>query len=71
MSETNKTNEQLKEEFIKNRGYWSKFWEDVLELDSNFFSTYSKFSSVPSGVSTHNNLHGGLIVGVVANPSVK
>ena len=48
MSEKNKTNEQLKEEFIKNRGYWSKFWEDVLELDSNFFSTYSKFSSVPS-----------------------
>ena len=48
MSETNKANEQLKEEFIKNRGYWSKFWEDVLELDSNFFSTYSKFSSVPS-----------------------
>ncbi len=48
MSETNKTNEQLKEEFIQNRGYWSKFWEDVLELDSNFFSTYSKFSSVPS-----------------------
>ena len=48
MSEKNKTNEQLKEEFIQNRGYWSKFWEDVLELDSNFFSTYSKFSSVPS-----------------------
>ena len=48
MSETTKTKEQLKEEFIKNRGYWSKFWEDVLELDSNFFSTYSRFSSVPS-----------------------
>ena len=48
MSEKTKTKEQLKEEFIKNRGYWSKFWEDVLELDSNFFSTYSRFSSVPS-----------------------
>ena len=48
MSEPPKTKEQLKEEFIKNRGYWSKFWEDVLELDSNFFSTYSRFSSVPS-----------------------
>lgn len=48
MSETTKTKEQLKKEFIKNRGYWSKFWEDVLELDSNFFSTYSRFSSVPS-----------------------
>ena len=48
MSETTKTKEQLKEEFIKNRGYWSKCWEDVLELDSNFFSTYSRFSSVPS-----------------------
>ena len=48
MPEVNQTKEQLKEEFIKNRGYWSKFWEDVLELDSNFFSTYSRFSSVPS-----------------------
>ena len=48
MPEVNQTKETLKEEFIKNRGYWSKFWEDVLELDSNFFSTYSRFSSVPS-----------------------
>ena len=46
MSETTKTKEQLKEEFIKNRGYWSKFWEDVLELDSNFFSTYYFLSSL-------------------------
>ena len=48
MPEINQTKEQLKEEFIKNRGYWNKFWEDVLELDSSFFSTYSRFSSVPS-----------------------
>ena len=56
MSETTKTKEQLKEEFIKNRGYWSKFWEDVLELDSNFFSTYSRFSSVPVSY-THLRAH--------------
>ena len=48
MPEVNQTKETLKEEFIKNRGYWSKFWEDVLELDSNFFSIFSRFSSVPS-----------------------
>ena len=40
---TNKTREALKAEFIENRGYWSSFWEDVLELDETFFSAYFYF----------------------------
>ena len=48
MANLNPHQQELKDEFIKNRGYWSDFWEDVLKLDSNFFSAYSKFSSVPS-----------------------
>ena len=48
LANLNPHQQELKDEFIKNRGYWSDFWEDVLKLDSNFFSAYSKFSSVPS-----------------------
>ena len=42
------TKKKLKAQFIENRGYWSSFWDDVLELDKTFFSAYSKFSSIPS-----------------------
>jgi alkylhydroperoxidase/carboxymuconolactone decarboxylase family protein YurZ len=39
--------EQLKEAFTKNRGYWHTFWEDFLRLDPDFFEAYLEFSSVP------------------------
>lgn len=39
--------EQIKEEFTKNRGYWRVFWEDFLRLDPDFFEAYLNFSSVP------------------------
>ena len=48
MIKTGQSKKELKSEFIKNRGYWSEFWEDVLELDANFFAAYSKFSSIPA-----------------------
>jgi len=48
MIETGESKNELKSEFIKNRGYWSEFWEDVLELDASFFAAYSKFSSIPA-----------------------
>ena len=48
MIKTGQSKKELKSEFIKNRGYWSEFWEDVLELDENFFAAYSKFSSIPA-----------------------
>jgi alkylhydroperoxidase/carboxymuconolactone decarboxylase family protein YurZ len=39
--------QQLKAEFIKNRGYWSEFWNSLLALDPAFFQTYLRFSSIP------------------------
>ena len=39
--------EALKESFIKNRGYWSPFWDDMLKLSPEFFECYLDFSSVP------------------------
>lgn len=39
--------EALKEEFTRNRGYWSSLWDGVLALDPNFFEAYLKFSSIP------------------------
>ena len=47
MADLSQKQQALKEEFIKNRGYWGGFWEDVLQLDADFFSAYTKFSSVP------------------------
>src|SRR5271165_6467072 len=39
--------EELKQAFIKNRGYWSPIWNDMLRLSPDFFEAYMKFSSVP------------------------
>ena len=38
---------QLKEDFIKTRGYWHPFWDEILELDPEMFTAYTEFSSVP------------------------
>jgi alkylhydroperoxidase/carboxymuconolactone decarboxylase family protein YurZ len=38
---------ELKEDFIRVRGYWSELWEGVLALDADFFEAYFKFSAVP------------------------
>ncbi len=37
----------LKQAFVDNRGYWSAFWDRVLELSPDFFEAYMEFSSVP------------------------
>ena len=40
--------EQLKEKFIADRGYWSEeLWGQVLRLDADYFEAYLNFSSVP------------------------
>jgi alkylhydroperoxidase/carboxymuconolactone decarboxylase family protein YurZ len=39
--------EQLKAEFIRVRGYWSELWDGVLALDPDFFESYFRFSAVP------------------------
>lgn len=39
--------EEIKEEFARNRGYWNPFWDDILELDPELMAAYTEFSSVP------------------------
>lgn len=39
--------QDLKRQFIANRGYWSAVWDDVLRLSPDFFEAYMEFSSVP------------------------
>jgi alkylhydroperoxidase/carboxymuconolactone decarboxylase family protein YurZ len=43
----NEYQEGLKAEFVKMRGYWHPFWNEMLELDPEIFETYTAFSSVP------------------------
>lgn len=38
---------RMKEEFIRIRGYWGEFWDQVLTLSPDFFSAYLRFSAVP------------------------
>ncbi|WP_038207141.1 carboxymuconolactone decarboxylase family protein [Xenophilus azovorans] len=37
----------MKEEFIRIRGYWGEFWDQVLALSPKFFRAYLRFSAVP------------------------
>ena len=37
----------LKDNFVKNRGYWDKFWDGLLQLNPDFFEAYLNFSSIP------------------------
>jgi alkylhydroperoxidase/carboxymuconolactone decarboxylase family protein YurZ len=44
----NEREEQLKEKFIAERGYWSEaLWGEVLKLNADFFEAYLNFSAVP------------------------
>lgn len=38
---------ELKERFIKERGYWAGIWDDLLTLDDRFFEAYLMFSAIP------------------------
>ena len=37
----------IRDEFIDARGYWSPFWDSLLDMDEDFFEAYMRFSSVP------------------------
>jgi len=39
--------QELKDRFTRNRGYWSRVWEEVLQQSPDFFEAYTAFSSVP------------------------
>jgi alkylhydroperoxidase/carboxymuconolactone decarboxylase family protein YurZ len=38
---------ELRDAFISERGYWNTFWEGLLSLDPEFFEAYLNFSAVP------------------------
>jgi alkylhydroperoxidase/carboxymuconolactone decarboxylase family protein YurZ len=44
---TSERHDRLRSEFQEMRGYWSPFWDDLLELDPDFFETFVRFSAVP------------------------
>ncbi|MCY4288948.1 MAG: carboxymuconolactone decarboxylase family protein [Aestuariivita sp.] len=37
----------LKTDFIEKRGYWSGFWDGLLELAPDFFENYLNYSAIP------------------------
>jgi alkylhydroperoxidase/carboxymuconolactone decarboxylase family protein YurZ len=37
----------LRRRFEESRGYWHPFWDEILQLDADFFEAYLEFSSVP------------------------
>ena len=39
--------DEIRNEFVRTRGYWNPFWEGLLELDPEFFQAYLNFSGVP------------------------
>ena len=39
--------ERLRAEFEEKRGYWHPFWNELLQLDADFFESYVDFSSLP------------------------
>ena len=47
MADLDSHRQQLKDDFIAARGYWSELWDGVLQLSPEFFEAYSAFSSVP------------------------
>src|SRR3546814_1224127 len=39
--------EDLKQQFIRKRGYWTPIWDGLLEYSPGFFESYTRFSSLP------------------------
>ena len=46
-TELTERKKKLRDDFIESRGYWSPFWDSLLETDEDFFAAYTDFSSVP------------------------
>jgi len=46
-TELSERKKQLRDEFIEARGYWNEVWSSLLDLDEEFFESYTRFSSVP------------------------
>ncbi|MFG1299694.1 carboxymuconolactone decarboxylase family protein [Xanthobacter sp. V3C-3] len=39
--------QQMKQQFMADRGYWNAFWDGLLTLSPEFFEAYRTFSSIP------------------------
>jgi alkylhydroperoxidase/carboxymuconolactone decarboxylase family protein YurZ len=39
--------QELREVFVNERGYWNQFWAGLLQTDEDFFEAYLNFSAVP------------------------
>lgn len=47
-NELSEKQKRLKEQFIKERGYWrDELWEPILRIDPDFFEAYLNFSAAP------------------------
>lgn len=42
------TKAELKERFTSKRGYWDELWDQVLEIDHDYFEAYLEFSAHPT-----------------------
>ncbi len=40
--------QRIKDNFIRQRGFWTDTWNPILDLDPHFFEAYVDFSSLPS-----------------------
>lgn len=40
--------QRVKDDFIRQRGFWTDTWNPILDLDPHFFEAYVEFSSLPS-----------------------
>jgi alkylhydroperoxidase/carboxymuconolactone decarboxylase family protein YurZ len=47
MAQLDDRQQEIKDTFMRNRGYWADVWEEVLKLSPDFFEASLKFSSVP------------------------
>lgn len=47
MAEAEREGAELREEFIRVRGYWNSAWESVLQLAPDYFASYLEMCSVP------------------------
>jgi alkylhydroperoxidase/carboxymuconolactone decarboxylase family protein YurZ len=46
--ELNDRQQKLKEQFIRERGYWNEeLWGVIIRLDADFFEAYLNFSAIP------------------------
>jgi alkylhydroperoxidase/carboxymuconolactone decarboxylase family protein YurZ len=47
MAQLDDRQQEIKDTFMRNRGYWADVWEEVLKLSPDFFEAYMELSSVP------------------------